>query len=252
MLDRIAYDAGRGVVGLYARLMLDLDVVAAAAPPDGPVVVAPNHPTTMDPLLLPALFPWRLSTPVTAMAFEVPLFGRYLRLAGHVPVVDGRGRAAFDAARARLRDGRGVAIFPEGALSPIGGGLGRPKTGAVRLALEARVPVVPVGIAVDPARVRHEPTTVGARTEVARWYPRGPYAVTIGAPLRLAGDPDDRERVVALSAWLMARVEALAAESRRRLPAPAHANGSTGHVRGQDVAGVLDRRLGRLLTGSQK
>jgi 1-acyl-sn-glycerol-3-phosphate acyltransferase len=226
VIDSLAYHTGRGVVDLYARLLLDLDVVWKTPLPEGPVVVTPNHPTTVDPFLLPALLRRRLTILITGMAFDVPLFGHYLRLAGHVPVVDGNGRAAFDAARAHLRSGRGVVLFPEGALSPLGGGLGSPKTGAVRLALETGAPLVPVGIALDPARVRFEPTTAGGTTEVARWYRRGPYAVTVGAPVRLAGDPEDRAGVIADAAWLNARIAELAGESHRRRPVAGRPAGS--------------------------
>jgi 1-acyl-sn-glycerol-3-phosphate acyltransferase len=221
MLDAIAYRSGRALVGAYARMMLDLDVAGHAGWPAGPFVVAANHPTTMDPVVLPSLVPARLSLLVTEMAFDAPVLGRYLRLAGHVPVVEGRGRAAFEAALAGLRRGGSVGVFPEGALSPLGGGVGPARTGAVRLALAAGVPLVPVGLAVDPARVCFREVTLCDRSETARWYPRGPYAVTVGAPLRLDGGLEDRERVRGIAESVMRRIEALATESAGRLAARA-------------------------------
>jgi 1-acyl-sn-glycerol-3-phosphate acyltransferase len=218
MLDSIAYRSGRALVGAYARVMLDLDVARHTEWPAGPFVVAANHPTTMDPFVLPALVPARLALLVTEMAFDAPVLGPYLRLAGHVRVAEGGGRAAFDAALAGLRRGRSVGVFPEGALSPLDG-IGRARTGAVRLALAAGVPLVPIGLAVDPAWVCFREVRVCNRSETARWYPRGPYAVTVGAPLRLDGGLDDRERVRGIAESVMRRIEALATESGRRLAA---------------------------------
>jgi 1-acyl-sn-glycerol-3-phosphate acyltransferase len=45
-----------------------------------------------------------------------------------------------------LRNGGAVVIFPEGARSEATGSLERFKAGAVRLALEAQVPILPVTI----------------------------------------------------------------------------------------------------------
>jgi 1-acyl-sn-glycerol-3-phosphate acyltransferase len=53
--------------------------------------------------------------------------------------------AALQAGVQALREGRLVGIFPEGTRSP-DGRLYRGKTGVARMALEARVPVIPVAI----------------------------------------------------------------------------------------------------------
>ena len=45
-----------------------------------------------------------------------------------------------------MRDGGAVVIFPEGGRSTVSGELDRFKAGAVRLALEAEVPILPVTI----------------------------------------------------------------------------------------------------------
>src|SRR5439155_16897854 len=54
-------------------------------------------------------------------------------------------QAAIDAAVGALRDGKLVMLFPEGTRSP-DGRLYRGKTGVARIALEAGVPVIPVGV----------------------------------------------------------------------------------------------------------
>jgi 1-acyl-sn-glycerol-3-phosphate acyltransferase len=129
-----------------------------------------------------------------------------------------------------LARGQTVTIFPEGALSPLEGGVHRAHTGAARLALMSGAPVIPVGIHLERERIRFVETTVDAKTETARWYPRGPYAMTAGEPLRLTGDVDDRAAVRAASDRIMHCITGLARESAQRLAAP--------HVRGSELRPV--------------
>ena len=80
---------------------------------------------------------------ISETLFKVPLLGRYLHAAGHIPVVPGNGRAAFEEAKRRLNNGQTIMIFPEGSLSPRGGDVYPPKTGMVRLSLSTGAPVIP-------------------------------------------------------------------------------------------------------------
>ncbi len=219
MLDKILYRTGQTAIGLYADALLKLDVVQRAPLPAGPKIIAVNHPTTTDPVLMMAVVPEPMSILITEMVFKVPAVGRYLRLAGHIPVVAGNGRAAFEAALRLLEAGRTVGIFPEGALSPLEGGVHRPHTGAARLALSAGAPIIPVGIHLQRERIRFVETTVEGHTEVARWYLRGPYSVTIGEAMVFKGDVEDRECVRAASERVMERIAQLARESALRTPA---------------------------------
>jgi 1-acyl-sn-glycerol-3-phosphate acyltransferase len=199
--------------------MLDMDVVRHAPLTDGPKIIAANHPTTIDPFLMLTLVPEQMSILVTGICFKMPVFGRYLWLAGHVPVVSGNGRAAFDEAKRLLQAGRTIGIFPEGTLSPLEGGLGfhGPRTGAVRLSLSTGAPIVPVGIHLQRERIRFIEGQAGSEIGVARWYSHGPYAVTVGKPMRLEGDAEDREHVRLVSARIMQRIIRLSQESAHRV-----------------------------------
>jgi 1-acyl-sn-glycerol-3-phosphate acyltransferase len=73
--------------------------------------------------------------------------GRGLVLLGAWPLaLEGSDPAAIRRSLQWLRDGGAVVIFPEGARSTAEGSLDRFKAGAVRLALEAEVPILPVTI----------------------------------------------------------------------------------------------------------
>ena len=104
--------------------LLGMDVEYHAALPAGPKIIAANHPTTTDPFFLMTVVSEQMSILVTELAFEVPVFGDYLRAAQHIPVILAKAALAFEQARRRLVTGRTIGIFPEGALSPLAGGLG--------------------------------------------------------------------------------------------------------------------------------
>lgn len=111
----------------------------------GPYVLVINHQSMMD--LVAVSF---LDHPTKYLgkqaAFDVPIFGWALRVAGEVPVVRGNRESGADALEKLgewLRRGVSVALFPEGTRSD-SGELGTFKHGAFRLAVRHHVPVVPV------------------------------------------------------------------------------------------------------------
>jgi 1-acyl-sn-glycerol-3-phosphate acyltransferase len=217
MLQQAWYTMGRIALASYAQLALRMNISRHAPLPQGHKIIAANHPTTTDPILITLATTEPMHILITEMCFKVPVVGRFLRQAGHVPVVDGNGRAAFDEALQLLRDGKMVGVFPEGALSPLDGGACRPHTGVARLALISGAPVIPVGIYLQRERIRFVETTVGGKTEIARWYLHGPYAMTVGEPMRFEGNVEDRQYVRLVSERIIQRIVRLACESEGRM-----------------------------------
>jgi 1-acyl-sn-glycerol-3-phosphate acyltransferase len=220
MFQQAWYSMGRIAIASYAQLVLQMNISQHVPLPKGSKIIAANHPTTTDPILITLATTEPMHILITEMCFKVPVVGHFLRQAGHVPVVDGNGRAAFDEAIQLLSDGKTVGIFPEGALSPLDGGVCRPHTGVARLALTAQVPVIPVGIHLERERIKFVETTVDDKTETARWYLHGPYAMTVGEPMRLDGDVQDRGYVRSVSERIMQRIACLSRESAQRIGAP--------------------------------
>jgi 1-acyl-sn-glycerol-3-phosphate acyltransferase len=207
------YDAGRAFIKAYSRLMLRMDIKSYTEILEEPVLFVANHPSATDPFLMHLLA--RMSVLITANAFAVPLFGAFLRRSGQIAVAPGGD--ALEQATSLLRQGRSVGIFPEGTFSPQSGGFGEPRSGAARIALSTGVRVIPVGIYLPRERsVRISLNLIGRQT-VGYWYLFGPYAVTIGKPMRFEGSVDNREDVGAVSQAIMERIQALAYESERRL-----------------------------------
>ena len=217
MLEKITIWSGRMMARLYASMLLKMDVQWRAPLPAGPKIIAVNHPTTTDPFLMMGWASEPLHILITEMCFKMPALGRFLRQAGHVPVADGNGRAALEQAVKLLQAGRSVAIFPEGALSPLEGGVCPAHTGVARLALITGAPVIPVGICLRRENIYFRKTTVDGKTEIARWYLHGPYAVTVGEPIRFKGSVEDRELVRSVSQHIMQRISLLARESAQRI-----------------------------------
>ncbi len=116
-------------------------------PERGAVIIAGNHPSYLDPLLvgLP------IKRPIRFMAwdalFKVPLLGQLVRALGAFPVDirKGKGEAAFKQALNILNGGDALGIFPEGQRSERGP-MGELRTGVARLAIETGAPIVPVTI----------------------------------------------------------------------------------------------------------
>jgi 1-acyl-sn-glycerol-3-phosphate acyltransferase len=151
--------------------------------PDGAAVVAANHPSYLDPILLSL----EVARPIRFMAwdamFRVPLVGSLMRAFGAFPVDvrPGKGREAYAKAKALLEQGELVGIFPEGKRSRTGWMEASLREGAARLAWETGVPLVPVTITgafrawphyqalPRPARIRvryHEPIDPGPYREL--------------------------------------------------------------------------------------
>ncbi|MEJ5310830.1 MAG: lysophospholipid acyltransferase family protein [Anaerolineae bacterium] len=215
--EDVLYTVGHPLVALYYKLTLNPDIVFHHPLPAGPKILVANHPSTTDPLILTTLCAEPVRILITESVFTIPVVGRLLRRTGQIPVAHDNGRAAFDEALRRLKDGQTVGIFPEGSLSPREGGLHGPRTGAARLALLTGAPIIPVGIHLDRARLRYGAKQLDERDEPIRWYWRGPYAMTVGQPFYLQGDIEDREGVHAAAERIMQAIRHLAGQSERRM-----------------------------------
>ena len=165
-------------------------------PTDAPAILASNHLSILDHLFLPAF----VDRPIFFLGKSDYFQGHkrhFFEAVGVMPV----HREGGDAGEASLRkgqeileSGRLLGIYPEGTRSP-DGRLYRGKTGPVRLALRARVPIIPVAMigTFEILPPGHSiPRLRPARLEPARLEPIG---VRFGPPLdfgRYAGREEDR------------------------------------------------------------
>ena len=185
----------------------------AHIPAHGPVLLASNHLSSWDTVLIPVAASRPVQFLTKSSYFTRPgVLGRVLRWfftsIGGVPVVRSRGRdarAALDAGARILRAGSAFGIFPEGTRSR-DGRLYRGHGGAAWLALETGAAVVPVGL-VGTDRMR-------ALRHLRPGHTRP--AVRFGAPIDtsdLAGLPLGRARAE-LTERLMRAIADLSGQTR--------------------------------------
>jgi len=116
-------------------------------PKDGGLIIAANHQSYGDPfwLAVPVKRPVRFLA--WSEAFSWPVIGKAIRLLGAWPLnVQASDPAAIRRSLTWLRDAGVVVIFPEGGRGLPDGSMTRMKGGAVRMALDADVPILPVTI----------------------------------------------------------------------------------------------------------
>ena len=191
-------------------------------PKSGAFVLAPNHYTEIDPVVIGVVM-WKLGRMPRYLAkaslFRVPVLGWFLRNSGQVPVERAgvvRGRDPLSAGRQLVDKGLAVVVYPEGSLTrdpdmwPMRG-----KTGAVRMALEANIPLIPVA-------------HWGAQQILPRYakrisfFPRKTVRIKVGDPLDLsafAGRGLDSAVLNEATRLLMDAIAALLADLRGE-PAP--------------------------------
>lgn len=148
MLPQWALEVVRPIVGAVSRVFWKIEFCGLEnVPANGGLIIAANHQTYIDPfwLSLPIKRPTRYLA--WSAAFRWPVVGKCLTWLGAWPLaLEGSDPAAIRSSLQWLRNGGAVVIFPEGGRATEAGSLDRFKAGAVRLALEADVPILPVTI----------------------------------------------------------------------------------------------------------
>ncbi len=161
-------------------------------PSSGAAILASNHLSVSDSIFLPLM----IDRPMSFLAKSDYFTGKgisgwatrvFMKATGQIPIDRTGGKASEASLNTGLQVlGRGdlLGIYPEGTRSP-DGKLYRGRTGLARMALEARVPVIPV-VMVDTDKIM----------PIGRSIPRvGRVGIVIGEPLdfsRFRGMEGDR------------------------------------------------------------
>lgn len=195
LVSLVSRRAALNMLGASARLYLRQSGVKVkvdnAIGAIGPCLVVANHTSSLDPVVLTAIFPQPLRFLVAPWIAEHPVFKNLIRRLGHLPVHRGNPQAAKEQGTEIARILRGeessLAAFPEGGIE-ITPGLRPFALGVFQVAMAAGVPIVPVALR-------------GAR-EIQPWPRTEPYrgeiSVVVGRPLRVEGQ--EWEHLVDLAA----------------------------------------------------
>lgn len=220
---------------------------AERLPAQGGFVLAANHLSHLDPIMLGH---WLLDHDLAPHflvkngLFEVkPLVGWVVSHAEQIPVYrqTSRARDSLSAATAAIAAGDVVTVYPEGTLTrdpaawPMTG-----RTGAVRLALETGAPLVPLA-QWGPQQI------LWPYTKRPRFFPRTTYQVLVGDPVDLsdlAALPRDEDVLRRGTERLMAAITDLLAELRGERPTgpPLDVRTLSRHDRGTSADGTHEGR----------
>jgi 1-acyl-sn-glycerol-3-phosphate acyltransferase len=154
-------------------------------PRSGGVIFAVNHISNIDPIVFGQYLAYAGRWPRylgKASLFRVPVLGKIIRASGQIPVERGTSDAAraLELAIRAINEGKSVTIFPEGTITfdpdlwPMVG-----KSGAARIALQTRCPVIPV------AQWGGQHIMGAKKMQFPKFFPRTTLQVKAGDPVGL-------------------------------------------------------------------
>ena len=189
-MSAMLYTVAHGVIPPLARAVWRPTVEGLHhLPSTGPVIVASNHLSFVDSVVIPVVAPRKVvflakSDYFTGTGVRGAMQRAWFEGLGMLPVDRDDTKAAIaslDTALEVLRRGEAFGIYPEGTRSR-DGRLYRGRTGVAHLALTAGCPVVPVGL-----QGTEDIQPVGANRPRLRGVD---VTVRFGAPIQVAGEYD--------------------------------------------------------------
>lgn len=190
------YAQARCFFGSLVRAMYRLEVIGAdRLPVTGPMVIAPNHDSVLDGIILAAAISRELRFLAKAELWQSRLLAWMLDGLGAIGIKRGHGdQFALARMRQAIETGQAVAIFPQGAVR----GNRVWHRGAARLALVTGAPLVPVRL-------------VGTARALSRGRIGFPQLrIIFGEPIKVAQAQEEPVAATKLTERLRVAVESLA------------------------------------------
>lgn len=163
-------------------------------PLDGPLIVACNHVSYMDPVALGTALPRPIAYMAKIELFRIPVLGPVIRALGAYPVERGKGDiGAIRSSLRQLEARKAIGIFPEGTRNLTGDA--PIQTGVALLASLSGAPVLPAFVRGGDRALR-----------------LGKVSVAFGEPVRLGAGQSGKASREDLAKWaetIMARIRAL-------------------------------------------
>ncbi len=146
-LDLGVYSLARGLVDAVNHLYFRVDVRGSEKIPSPPYIIAPTHRSNIDSILMGSLTHAPLRFMGKDSLWKMRWAAMLFTAIGGIPVNrDIADREAVDTCVAILEAGQPLVLFPEGTRKQ-GPVVTEVLDGAAYIALKAKVPIIPVGIA---------------------------------------------------------------------------------------------------------
>ena len=189
------YHVARFITGAYCFGVLRLQVTGREnVPLTGPLIVACNHLSYVDPVALGVALPRPVAYMAKIELFRIPVLGQVIGALEAYPVERGKGDIAAIRSSVRvLEEGKAVGIFPEGTRNL--DGEATVQMGVSLLASLTGAPVLPAFVQGGQHAKRF-----------------GKLSVAFGEPLRLGrpqGGKASREELANWAAMVMGRIRSL-------------------------------------------
>lgn len=224
----IAYEGIKLFMGVPISLYFQMKCEGEDnVPKEGPALIVSNHRSMIDPIALGNCIERPLNFAAAAFAFKMPVIRDLFALTGAFPLDTTGGHGSIEGLRNAidlLEAGELVGIFPEGEDAIVDANRSQRilsfKTGFVRIAIEAKAPIVPVALAAGEER--RLPTIPPALVKIFAPHLKAPEGVSyivyrrlkvrIGQPVDLSpyyGRPITKEMIDKISGKIRRIIVAL-------------------------------------------
>ena len=184
------------------RVYGNLDVAPGAK------IIAGNHPNASDGFYLLFVFKEQLHFFVQDDLFDIPFVGWLFTHSGQIRVIPDQKKLAMEQAIKYLQQDKVVAIFPEARLNPDGQPT-KSHTGAVRLALATKAPIIPIGFYVPSKNLHHISRMKRGEVSQGHWQTHGHCYLHIGSPWQIGKDiaqPAEQADIRGMTEQLMDKI----------------------------------------------
>ena len=194
------YFISRNILKLLFKICFRLRIAGSEnCPRNGPLIIALNHASFLDPLIAGFAVPRALNFMARDSLFRNKIFGKILMSVNAFPLRrEGADLGAMKLAIDKLCQGKAVLIFPEGTRSK-DGNLGTPRAGIGLLAVSSGASILPCYIK----------GSIDALPRGAIFPKFKKISVYIGKPLRFDNKDSGREYYTKIAIDTMAAISEL-------------------------------------------
>lgn len=155
------YTFGKWLVKWLTKIPYKMNIsFEEELPADKGFILACNHTSNMDPVMLGVACPRQVRYMAKSELFKIPVLGFLIRHLGAFPVTRGKGdTAAIDMAVQIVKEGGVLGIFPEGGRSK-DGTFHKIKSGTVVVASQTSADILPACIIYGKRRGLRRPVTI--------------------------------------------------------------------------------------------